>query len=113
MLTSGNLSGEPIVKDNNEALSRLSGIADFFLVHDREIVNRLDDSVVRQIGGRIRLIRRSRGYVPAPIVLDFSPSQMIALGGLLKNTFCLSKGRSAILSQHIGDLDTPETADFF
>ena len=113
VLTSGNLGGEPIAKDNNEALIRLSGIADFFLIHDREIVNRLDDSVVRQIGGKIRVIRRSRGYAPAPVVFDSTPSQMIALGGLLKNTFCLSKGRSAILSQHIGDLDTPETVDFF
>jgi hydrogenase maturation protein HypF len=113
VLTSGNLSGEPIVRDNNEALDRLSGIADFFLIHDREIVNRLDDSVVRQTAGRIRLIRRSRGYAPAPISLGLEHPQIIAMGGLLKNTFCLSKGHSAILSQHIGDLDTPETIDFF
>lgn len=113
VLTSGNLSSEPIAKGNNEALKRLSGVADFFLLNDREIINRLDDSVVRIIGGKIRLIRRSRGYAPSPILLGFEHPQMIGMGGLLKNTFCLSKGRSAILSQHIGDLETPEAIDFF
>ncbi|MGC8736217.1 MAG: carbamoyltransferase HypF [Dissulfurimicrobium sp.] len=113
VLTSGNPGGEPIAKDNNEALIRLSGIADFFLIHDREIVNRLDDSVVRQIGGKIRVIRRSRGYAPEPVTLSIEYPRMIAMGGFLKSTFCLSKGRGAVLSQHIGDLETPESIDFF
>ena len=113
VMTSGNLTNEPICRENGEALERLSRIADFFLLHDRRIVNRIDDSVVRIIGGRPRMVRRSRGYAPMPIGLLARFPELIATGGLLKNTFCISRGGGAILSQHIGDLDNPDTFRFF
>ena len=113
VMTSGNTSDEPIAYDNDEAVSRLSGIADAFLVHDREIVERNDDTVLRVAGGRTRLIRRSRGYAPAPIVLDGPMRSILACGPALKSTVCLTREENAFLSQHVGDLDNLETCDAF
>ena len=113
VMTSGNLSEEPIAIDNREAVERLGGIADFFLVHDREILLRCDDSVVRHSAGRLRQIRRSRGYVPAPVRLHKELPQILAVGGELKNTICLTCRNLAFLSQHIGDLENIESFDFF
>ncbi|MGB9467253.1 MAG: carbamoyltransferase HypF [Candidatus Acidiferrum sp.] len=113
VMTSGNLSEEPIAIDNREAVERLGGIADYFLVHDREILLRCDDSVVRPSAGKLRQIRRSRGYVPAPVRLDKELPQILAVGGELKNTICLTRGNLAFLSQHIGDLENIESFDFF
>ncbi|MCS6951807.1 MAG: carbamoyltransferase HypF [Bryobacteraceae bacterium] len=113
VMTSGNVSEEPIVTSNEEALVRLSGIADVFLLHDRDIYMRVDDSVVRTFEGRPRLVRRSRGYAPHPIELGAGLEEVLACGAELKNTFCLTKGRYALLSQHIGDLENYETLAFF
>ena len=112
-MTSGNLSEEPIVTSNAEALRQLNDIADWFLLHDRDIWTRVDDSVVRTFGGRERVLRRSRGFVPQAIDLGLELDEVLAFGGELKNTFCLTKGRYAILSQHIGDLENYETMQFF
>lgn len=112
VLTSGNLSDEPQVISNTAAHDRLSGIADYWLLHDRDIVNRLDDSVVRVMDGDARMLRRARGYAPAPIALpgEFKTTPpILALGGELKNTFCLMKDNQAILSQHMGDLENGAT----
>jgi hydrogenase maturation protein HypF len=113
VMTSGNLSEEPICLDNQEAFRRLQGIADFFLVHNREIYLRSDDSIVQKITGRLRQLRRSRGFVPIPIFLQEPVSPILACGAELKNTICLTKGNRAFLSQHIGDLENLETLDFF
>ena len=113
VMTSGNLSEEPIAIDNDEALQRLAGIADYFLVHDRDILLRSDDSVVRILGSNSLPIRRSRGYVPVPVLLKHDVPQILACGGELKNTVCLTKGRNAFLSQHVGDLENLETLSFF
>jgi hydrogenase maturation protein HypF len=113
VMTSGNLSEEPIVVSNSRAMQRLGSVADWFLLHNREIAMRVDDSVVRTFEGRERVLRRSRGYVPHAIDLGRSVSELVAFGGELKNTFCLTKGRHAILSQHIGDLQNFETEEFF
>ena len=113
VMTSGNLSEEPIAIANSEAVSRLGGIADAFLVHNREILLRSDDSVVRRVGGRSRLLRRSRGYVPVPVFLHREFPAVLAVGGELKNTICILKGRQAFLSQHIGDLENAEAFGFF
>ncbi len=112
VLTSGNRSDEPQCTGNDEAKERLSGIAEAFLLHDREIVNRLDDSVLRLADGAPRLLRRARGYAPQPIPLaaDLADERAIlALGGELKNSFCLLRGGEAILSQHMGDLEEAAT----
>ena len=116
VMTSGNLSEEPQCIDNGDAGQRLYDLADVWLLHDREIVNRVDDSVVRVMHARPRLLRRARGYAPAPIPLppgfaDAPP--VLALGGELKNTICLLKDGQAILSQHLGDLEDARTADEF
>ncbi len=116
VMTSGNLSEEPQCIDNHDAGQRLHDLADAWLLHDREIVNRVDDSVVRIMHARPRLLRRARGYAPAPIPLptgfaDAPP--VLALGGELKNTICLLKDGHAILSQHLGDLEDARTADEF
>ncbi len=113
VMTSGNISEEPIAIDNPEALARLRGMADFFLVHNRDILLRCDDSVVRVTGDEPRQLRRSRGYVPVPVFLNEDLPPILAVGGELKNTVCLTKGRHAFLSQHIGDLENLESYSFF
>ena len=113
VMTSGNLSEEPIAIDNREAVSRLDGLADYFLVHNRDILLRCDDSVVRIAGGVTRQLRRSRGFVPVPVFLKNEQTSVLAVGGELKNTICLTKGRHAFLSQHIGDLENVESYSFF
>jgi len=106
--TSGNLSDEPIAIDNREALERLGGVADFFLMHDRPIARPCDDSVARVVRGQASLIRRARGYAPLPVRLDRHLAPVLAVGGHLKNTVAIAIGRQVILSQHVGDLDTLE-----
>jgi hydrogenase maturation protein HypF len=114
VMTSGNLSEEPIARTDAEALERLRGIADLFLVHDREIVTRCDDSVARIIAGRPVVFRRSRGYVPRPVpVARPFVRPVLAVGGHLKNTFCFGVGDAAFFGPHVGDLDNLETYDSF
>jgi hydrogenase maturation protein HypF len=113
VMTSANLSEEPIAYRNEEVAARLHPLADFFLLHNRAIQTRVDDSVVRIFEGRERLLRRSRGYAPRPIELGFAAREVLACGGELKNTFCLTKAHYAILSQHTGDLENLETLEFF
>jgi hydrogenase maturation protein HypF len=144
VMTSGNLSEEPIAIRNEEALIRLSGLADYFLMHDRDILLRCDDSVVRilpdspelptspclspktlnnrlrEIAGttsnsaeKLQQLRRSRGFVPLPVFLRAEAPSVLAVGGELKNTICLTKGKHAFLSQHIGDLENFESYKFF
>lgn len=113
VMTSGNLSEEPIAIDNEEAIHRLNRLADYFLVHNREILLRCDDSVVRVSGGVMRQLRRSRGFVPVPVFLKDEQLSVLAVGGELKNTICLTKGKHAFLSQHIGDLENVESYSFF
>ena len=114
VLTSGNVSDEPIAYDDADALARLGGIADAFLTHDRAIHIRTDDSVARVFRARPMLIRRSRGYVPEPVTLDREfPRPVLACGAELKNTFCLAKQRHAFVSHHIGDLENAETLRSF
>ena len=113
VMTSGNLSSEPICLGNREALRRLGGIADIFLLHDRDILIRCDDSVVRAVHGRTQFIRRARGYTPAPVDLAQDGPTVLGVGPLLKNTLCLTKGRQAFVSQHIGDLENLEAFGFF
>lgn len=111
--TSGNLSDEPIVTDEREALSRLGRIADFFLVHDRPIVRPVDDSVVRMVAGREMLLRRARGYAPTAIpVPDLTPG-IVALGGHQKATVAVTAGDAVVLSPHIGDLESSEGRDAY
>src|SRR5215217_7059717 len=110
VLTSGNVSDEPIAYLDGEARERLGGIADRFLVHDRPIHVRADDSVVRSFGGRELPLRRSRGFAPQPLGLPWPfPRHVLACGAELKSTFCLAKGGHAFLSHHIGDLENYET----
>lgn len=104
IMTSANRSGEPLITDNDEAVGQLGGIADAFLLHDRDILVRCDDSVLRA-DPRLQVIRRSRGFVPDAVELPFEGKSVLALGALLKNTVCLTKGKLAFLSQYIGDLD--------
>ncbi|MEH2054769.1 MAG: carbamoyltransferase HypF [Nostoc sp.] len=108
VLTSGNIADEPQCIDNDEAREKLKTVADYFIFHNREIINRVDDSVVQVIGDKVQTIRRARGYAPAPISLppgfDNVP-EILAMGGELKNTFCLLREGEAILSQHLGDLE--------
>ncbi|MFZ7125791.1 MAG: carbamoyltransferase HypF [Desulfobacterales bacterium] len=113
VMTSGNLSEEPIAIDNLEAVHRLQGIADYFLVHDRDIYLRSDDSILRQVAGHPRQIRRSRGYVPVPVFLKHRLPQVMALGAELKNTVCLLKEDRAFMGQHVGDLENMATFGFF
>ena len=114
VMTSGNRSDEPIATANDDALSRLQGIADVFLMHDRDIRVRCEDSVVRTVSGSTLLIRRSRGYAPAPIALPFAcPAPILAVGGQLKNTFALGRDREAVVSHHAGDLDDLLALDAF
>ncbi len=113
VMTSGNRSDEPICTGNDEALHRLGGLADGFLLHDREIVTRVDDSVARVMAGRPRLIRRARGYAPLPVLLRQPTHDILACGAEMKNSFCLVRGQEAYLSQHIGELTGPAAYDFF
>jgi hydrogenase maturation protein HypF len=114
VMTSGNVSDEPIVYTNDEAIRRLGPLADLLLVHDREIVTRCDDSVTRVIDGAPVILRRSRGYVPRPVRLaEVVTRPILACGALLKNTFCLVDGQEAFLGPHIGDLDHLETFQSF
>jgi hydrogenase maturation protein HypF len=106
--TSGNLSEEPICIDEREAVSRLCGIADRFLVHDRPIARHVDDSVAAVVSGRLRLVRRARGFAPRPIALPASGPTVLAVGAHLKNVVALSVERRAVVSQHIGDMETLE-----
>ena len=110
VMTSGNLSEEPIATDNSEALRRLSGVADVFLVHDRDIASRCDDSVSRVVAGRPVVLRRSRGFVPRaiPVATPFE-KPVLACGPHLKNTFCVGLKDAAYLGPHIGDLENLET----
>lgn len=113
VMTSGNLSEEPIVCANEEAWPRLRGLADYFLLHDREIQTRVDDSVIQSFCGEEYPVRRSRGYAPEPVDLHQALHDVVAVGGQLKNTLCLTKDHYAILSQHIGDLENLETMEMF
>jgi hydrogenase maturation protein HypF len=116
VMTSGNLSDAPPETDDAAARTRLAGIADGFLAHDRPIASRIDDSVARVLGGRTRLLRRARGYAPAPMALPpgfASAPPILATGGQQKATFCLLRENEAILSHHIGDLDEAATSDDF
>jgi hydrogenase maturation protein HypF len=114
VMTSGNLSEEPIACDNDEAVRRLGDIADLFLMHDRRIETRADDSVAAVVAGRGVVLRRSRGYVPRPIALGRALARpVLACGALLKNTFCFAAGDAAWLGPHIGDLENVETYDSF
>jgi hydrogenase maturation protein HypF len=113
VMTSGNLSEEPIVIDNAEAVERLSSLADSYLMHDRDIYMRVDDSVSRVVSGVPRLVRRARGYVPEPIDMGRPIPDILACGGELKNTLCITRGSYAIPSQHIGDLTNHESMLFF
>lgn len=127
VMTSANPGGEPLVVGNDEAQQRLAGIADGYLLHDRDIVARCDDSVVRAIpsslrpasfegqgtsGGWFQFIRRARGYTPTPIALAQNGPAVLALGAGLKNTLCLTRGDEAFVSAHIGDLDNAATCGF-
>ena len=142
VMTSGNLSEEPIAIANEEAQSRLGGLADYFLMHNRDILLRCDDSVVRVLPTysidseaspswrppgfnrkghkdcaphteKIQQLRRSRGFVPVPVFLNAEVASILAVGGELKNTICLTKGKCALLSQHVGDLQNLESHRFF
>jgi hydrogenase maturation protein HypF len=113
VMTSGNLSEEPIVSRNEDAWPRLENLADHFLLHNREIQTRVDDSVVESFEGREYPVRRSRGFVPEPVDLRMPVREILACGGELKNTLCLTKDHYAILSPHIGDLENLETMEFF
>ena len=113
VMTSANLSEEPICIDNDEAIRRLEGIADCFLLHNREILIRSDDSVLRVVDGRARQMRRSRGFVPMPVFVDRELPSILAVGGELKNTICYTRANTAFLSQHVGDLENVESYGFF
>jgi len=113
VMTSANLSEEPIAIENDDAVRRLRGIADAYLVHDRDILRRCDNSVVRLAAGRPQMLRRSRGFVPVPVPLERDSEPTLAVGGELKNTVCVVRGNEAFLSQHIGDLDNLDSYAFF
>lgn len=113
VMTSANLSEEPIVFTNSNAKQTLDGIADGFLFHDRDIETRMDDSVTTELDGRIYFFRRSRGYAPSPIRFKQKLANILATGAELKNTFCLTHGNYAFLSHHIGDLENLETLRAF
>jgi hydrogenase maturation protein HypF len=113
VMTSGNLSEEPIVTENDDAVARLSTLADAFVIHDRDIHVPCDDSVMRVLDGAEYPIRRSRGYAPFPVPLPFAVPQILGTGGELKATFCLAAGRDGFMSQHVGDMENLETLDAF
>jgi len=109
VMTSANISDEPLICKNDEAVERLGNVADAFLMHDREIYRQVDDSIVHFIGGKPALLRRARGYVPTPVAIkQRSPREILAAGADLKNTFCFVKRNQVICSEHIGDLEDAE-----
>lgn len=112
VMTSANPGGEPLVMTDAEAATRLEGLADCVLAHDRDVLVRNDDSVLRVVGGAPTFIRRARGYVPEPVRLPFEVPCVLAVGGHLKTTVCFTRGREAYVSQHIGDLDDAATYRF-
>ena len=111
--TSANIKEEPICTDENEALTRLRGIADLFLVHNRPIVRHVDDSIVRIISNRQMILRRARGYAPLPISCVNPNGNVLAVGGHQKNSIAISVGNNIFLSQHIGDLETAQSMEAF
>ncbi len=113
VMTSGNLAEEPIAKDEQGAFATLASVADAFLVHDRPIHTRADDSVVRVLGDGVQPVRRGRGLAPEPLPLDVDAPPLVAVGADLKNAVCVAAGREAILSQHVGDLASLEARSFF
>jgi hydrogenase maturation protein HypF len=113
VLTSGNFSNEPILTENSDAIEQFTDLADALILHNREIFNRTDDSVVRIISGRERVFRRSRGYVPAPVSTALNTEGIVAFGAEFTNSFCAGKGNKALLSQYIGYLQSVETASFY
>ncbi len=113
VMTSGNFSDEPIATRNDEAITRLAPLADAFLLHDRDIQIRTDDSVVRIFENQELPIRRSRGYAPYPVKLPFNVPPLLAVGGELKNTFCVARDHYAFMSHHIGDMENLETLKSF
>lgn len=113
VMTSGNRSDEPICTKNDEALRRLGTIADYFLLHNREIVTRVDDSVVRVMAGKPRMLRRARGFSPIPLQLNRPTADVLACGAAMKNSVCLVRNQEAYISQHIGELTSPQSYDFF
>ncbi|QWR77242.1 carbamoyltransferase HypF [Candidatus Magnetomonas plexicatena] len=114
VMTSGNLSGEPIIFDNEEALQKLFDVADAFVIHNRDIHMGIDDSVLSvRADNTVNLIRRARGFVPSPIILSHEGPEVIAYGGDIKNTFTLTKGRYAIQGPHTGDMEHIDTIEFF
>jgi hydrogenase maturation protein HypF len=106
--TSGNISDEPICIDEDEALRRLAGIADLFLVHNRPIARHIDDSIVRVNEGRLTVLRRARGFAPLPLRIQLSMPELLAVGAHMKSTIAFSRGQDVVLSQHLGDLETAE-----
>ena len=113
VMTSGNLSEEPIARDNDEALRRLGNIADYFLMHDRDIYARYDDSVMLVELGAPRFARRARGFAPYPVKLPYQSKQILGCGAEEKNTFCLTRDNYAFISQHIGDMENMETLEHY
>ncbi len=113
VMTSGNISGEPICTSNEDALDRLAGIADLFILHNRDIVTRVDDSVVKRVAGEIRAFRRARGYAPEPLHISQELPEFIGCGGGLKSTFSLARSTSIYPSQHIGDLFNTASLAFY
>ena len=113
VMTSANLTEEPIAIDNDEAQKRLGGIADAFLMHDREILQRCDDSVAAVVDGAAQLVRRARGFVPLAVELPLDAPPLLAVGGHLKNVFALARGKFAYQSQHLGDLENLTGLEFF
>jgi hydrogenase maturation protein HypF len=111
--TSGNLSEEPLCTDEHEALARLAGLADLFLVHDRPILRHVDDSIVREIAGRELVLRRARGFAPLPISVDGDLPPILAVGGHQKSTVAIAVGSQIFLSQHMGDLESAESQHAF
>jgi hydrogenase maturation protein HypF len=113
VMTSGNLSEEPIAKDNDEALRRLGGITDYFLMHNRDIYSRYDDSVMIVENAIPRFARRARGFAPYPIHLPYQSKEILGCGAEEKNTFCLTRDNYAFVSQHIGDMENMETLEHY
>ncbi len=113
VMTSANQTDEPICTGNREALERLKGIADYFLVHNRDILVRCDDSISFMAAGSPRIMRRSRGYAPRPVLLKKDYPKVLGMGPQMKSTICVLKGNAAYLSPHIGDMETPQARDFY